>query len=238
LLILACDTSGPALSTALWQDGSLLAEMTFKTARPHSTTLQPLMEDLLRQCSRTIREVDAFACAVGPGSFTGIRIGVSTIKAMAYAADKPAVGVSTLEAMAWPYVHCRCQVTCPIMDARSQRIYASAWMDGRELLEEANWQANDFLSAMQALAGSLKAEGLVPTFLVTGYWPAVFTCAVSGVGKRILMAPACNSLPRAASLAEIAECRLAAGAIGTPQELMPRYLSLSQAERRLAADHA
>lgn len=238
MLILACDTSSPALSAALWRDGRLLAETVLQTAaRTHSTTLLPLAEDLLQRCGISIRDVDAFACATGPGSFTGIRIGVSSVKAMAYAAGRPAIGVSTLEAMAWPYVNCVGQITCPILDARNQRIFASAWFEGRELLAEDNWLASDFLLAVNGLTAKW-AAGAAPSVLVTGFWPgAAGPENSSPPAPSIRLAPACAGGPRAAAIADIAERRLAAGATGVPQQLMPRYLSLTQAERRQAVQH-
>lgn len=237
MLILACDTSGPALSAAVWRDGALLAETTQKTARPHSTALLPVLADLLRQVGIAIPAVDAYACTIGPGSFTGIRIAVSTVKAMAYAAGKPAIGVSTLEAMAWPYARCRGQVVCPILDARNRRLFAAAWLEGREVVPEANWLTADYRNALQALAQNQAAGGAAPAFLVTGYCPSDLAPDTADPGWTTSCAPACAGLPRAAAVAEIAEIRLSAGETGLPQQLMPRYLSLSQAERRLAADH-
>ena len=101
MLILAFESSAKAASVALLRDGRLLGQSTQISALTHSRTLLPMAEDLLRNCELKPADVDLFAVAQGPGSFTGIRIGVSTVKGLAWAADKPCVGVSTLEALAW-----------------------------------------------------------------------------------------------------------------------------------------
>ena len=92
MLILASDTSGPSVSVALWADSRLLGAMTQNVGLTHSVTYLPLVESMLQRCNRSIADVDLFAVTVGPGSFTGIRIGISAVKAMAYAAKKPAIG--------------------------------------------------------------------------------------------------------------------------------------------------
>ena len=99
--ILAIDVSALAASAALTQDGKLLGEFFLNVGLTHSVTLLPMAEALLKNTGLTMADVDLFAVSHGPGSFTGVRIGVSTVKGLAWAAEKPCVGVSTLEAMAW-----------------------------------------------------------------------------------------------------------------------------------------
>ena len=123
MLMLALESSAKAASAALLQDGRLLAQSTQISALTHSRTLLPMAEDLLRNCDLSLQEVDAFAVAHGPGSFTGIRIGVSTVKGLAWASGKPCVGVSTLEALAWHGLSVSDALVCPVMDARRSQVY-------------------------------------------------------------------------------------------------------------------
>ena len=237
MLILACDTSGPSASTALWLDSRLLAEMTLQGGPPHAVTMLPLVEEILRQTGKSIQDVDAFACAVGPGSFTGIRIGVSAVKAMAYATSRPAIGISTLKALAWPYACCAGALVCSVLSARNNRIFAAAWQDGQPLLAEANWLDTDFLDALEQQLGLYPAASQ-PALLLAGDVPTAFL-QIDGSSRlaAIQKTPRSSALPRAAVIAELAELELLAGAVGSPQQLKPQYLSLSQAERRKAASH-
>ena len=121
MLILAFESSARPASTALLQDGALLAQYSQCSRLTHSRTLLPMAEDMLKNTELTLDAVDLLAVAHGPGSFTGVRIGVSTVKGLAWAADKPCVGVSTLEAMAWHGAAVG-GLICPVMDARRGQV--------------------------------------------------------------------------------------------------------------------
>ena len=122
MLILAFESSAKAASVALVKDGELISQYSQCTALTHSRTLLPMAEDMLKNAELAINDVDMIAVAHGPGSVTGIRIGVSTVKGLAWASDKPCVGVSTLEAMAWHGLSCGGYI-CPVMDARRSQVY-------------------------------------------------------------------------------------------------------------------
>jgi len=235
MLILAMDTSGPSVSVALWREGRLLAETTSLTGRPHSTTLMPLTEGLLKDCALKATDIDAYACTLGPGSYTGLRIGVSTIKAMAYAAGKPAVGISTLAAMAWPYMSNPGLIVCPMIDARNHRLFAGAWLEGHEIIAESNCLDTDFVAALQTFTAQQTEIQEISGLLLVGHQPEAF---FESCGKPIMngtrQSPAVAALPRAAAVAEMSEIKLMQGEPGSPQKLMPQYLSPSQAERRRA----
>jgi len=227
LLILACDTSGPQASVALWSDGELAAEIVIQRSQPHAVTLLPAVEDLLDRCDLGPTEIDGFACATGPGSFTGIRIGISSIKAMAYGTGCPAVGVSTLEAMAWPYLRCPDMIVLPMLDARNQRVFAGAWLNGEPLLPEDAWQTSD-------LAGTIADLPVRPgSLLLVGHRPETFFDASGqAVIPGTIVAPEALSQSRASVIAEIAEIRLREDPSASPHLLLPQYLVVSQAERR------
>ena len=122
MMILALETTAKAASCAVLQEGMPLATAWQATGLTHSRTLMPMVEDMLKNSELTLADMDAIAVAAGPGSFTGLRIGIAAVKGLAWAADKPCVGVSTLEAMAWPLAHMTGTIVCA-MDARRQQIY-------------------------------------------------------------------------------------------------------------------
>ena len=120
--ILAVDSSAIPASAAVWEDGRLLGEFYSNTRQTHSQTLLPMVENLLKCTQTALNEIDLFAVSAGPGSFTGVRIGVACVKGLAMPEDKPCAGVSTLEAIAWNLAHLRGTI-CAVMDARCQQVY-------------------------------------------------------------------------------------------------------------------
>ena len=122
MLILAFETSAKAASVALMEDKKLLGESYQNTGLTHSQTLMVMAEDLLKQCGKTVDDVTAIAVAEGPGSFTGVRIGVAAAKGFAWGGELPCYGVSTLEAMAESLGIYQGYV-CPCMDARRSQVY-------------------------------------------------------------------------------------------------------------------
>lgn len=123
MYILALDTTTPTASAAIWQDGALLGQYTIQTTT-HSTTVLPMIESLLKNLSLTIPEIDLMTVAAGPGSFTGVRIGVSTIKGLAFSHQIPCMGVSSLEALAWNLVGYH-GILCPVINARRGHVYTA-----------------------------------------------------------------------------------------------------------------
>jgi tRNA threonylcarbamoyladenosine biosynthesis protein TsaB len=125
MLILAVDTTTLHGSVALLEDSHLLAEMGSVTSLTHSERLLPAVDLILRQQDLAIKDVEAFAVAAGPGSFTGIRIGLSTIKSFALASGNPVAPVSTLKALALKLRLPHNRLLCPLLDARKGEIYAA-----------------------------------------------------------------------------------------------------------------
>jgi len=132
MLVLAFESSAKPASVALCDDGKLISQYSQNSGLTHSRTLLPMAEDLLKNSEYKLSDVDIFAVAHGPGSFTGVRIGVSAVKGLAWAEDKKCVGVSTLEAMAWNGVAVG-GVICPVMDARRSQVYNAIFeiVDGK-----------------------------------------------------------------------------------------------------------
>ena len=227
MLILAMESSAKAASAALVQDGALLAQAFSCSGLTHSRTLLPMADQVLQTAGVKLADVDCLAVAQGPGSFTGIRIGVSAIKGLAWAAEKPAVGVSTLEAMAYNGLAAgEGALICCCMDARRAQIYHG-------LFEIRGGKPERLLPdraiAVDALLPELKKYEK-PLFLV-GDGAAMCYNIFSEQGLACMLAPA-NLLHQnawgVAMAAQEREPRPGA-------ELQPVYLRLSQAERERQA---
>lgn len=223
MLILALESSAKAASAALLEDESLIAQYSQCCGLTHSRTLLPMVEDMLKNTEKKIADVDLIAVAHGPGSFTGIRIGVSTVKGLAWASDKKCVGVSTLEAMAWHGV-CAGGLVCPVMDARRSQVYNALFdigADGRPVR-----LTEDRAVSLAVLAQEL--EGLdkgAPLLVGDGAKLTYDYLMDEGITCRL--APA-NLLYQSAWGVGMAAVGKTAG---SADELLPVYLRLSQAER-------
>ena len=128
--VLAVETSTLMGSVAVVDDDRPLCELTLHVMETHSSQLMPAIDYVLKAAGCALDGLDGFAVALGPGSFTGLRIGMATMKGLAVAASKPLVGTPTLEAMAWSFPHCR-HLICPMLDARMKEVYA-AWFKAEE----------------------------------------------------------------------------------------------------------
>jgi len=225
MLILAFESSAKAASVALCRDGRLLAQSTQISALTHSRTLLPMAEDLLKNTEVPVRDVDLFAVAHGPGSFTGIRIGVSTVKGLAWAAEKPCVGVSTLEAMAWHGLAAGGYI-CPVMDARRAQVYNALFeiRSGRPLR-----LCDDRALSLSELSEELRALSS-PVFLV-GDGAALTASHLEKEAIPFRMAPDNLLWQDAWGVAMAAPEHEAAPG----DRLLPVYLRLSQAERERQA---
>ncbi|MBQ8080526.1 MAG: tRNA (adenosine(37)-N6)-threonylcarbamoyltransferase complex dimerization subunit type 1 TsaB [Clostridia bacterium] len=151
MLIYLIDTSGPSAGVALMEDGKIVYEAVVQNKRTHSESIMPMTEEALLRAGRTAGDIDYFAAVVGPGSFTGVRIGVTAVKAMAHAAGKPCLAVNALEALA------RGQrafdgAVAPIQDARAGQVYRAAFANGERLLPDAPEKLEDFLTVVRERA--------------------------------------------------------------------------------------
>jgi tRNA threonylcarbamoyladenosine biosynthesis protein TsaB len=229
MLILACDTATETASVALWQDDRLLGESFANRGLTHSETFMPLVEKMLQENKLTAGDISHFAATTGPGSFTGVRIGLSAVKAMAYAVQKPVLGFSTLAVMAWPYQILPDTLVCPMLDARNNRAYTTAFLKGREVIAPANRLVNDFLQEAGQLAGTDQG---IRTVLFVGMEPDQNSLASGSLAKKAILAPRACSHPRAGWLAEMA-ARAAARGEGMPAaDLKAEYLALTSAQRQ------
>lgn len=260
MLILGLESSAAAASAALVRDGSLIAEYRQICGLTHSRTLLPMAESLLKNTETDIGAVDLVAVSRGPGSFTGIRIGVSTVKGLCWAAEKPAAGVSTLAAMAWNGAgRGENTLICCCMDARRSQIYnsLSAAVGGRPLrvTPDRALSLPELSSELRGILGrelSLKDESgagisvLPERIFLVGDGAALCYNYFSENGIPCELAPDNIRHQSAWGVCKEAERTVAArGGLSSGEfdaaGLLPVYLRLSQAERerqaRMNTDH-
>lgn len=223
MLILALDSTAVVATVALCRDETPIASFTVKNGNTHSETLLPMVEAVLKAANVTVADVDLFACSVGPGSFTGVRIGTATIKGLAFGQNKPCIGVSTLEALAQNAVPFD-GIICPVMNARRGQVYNALFRFENGILTRL---CEDRALSVAELATEL-AEMALP-----------FTLCGDGVAEFERLAP--NSAPTrlpeplkdqsAVSVAQVALRAHRRGESSTDADLKPVYLRLPQAER-------
>ena len=225
MLIFAFETSAKAASVALLEDDRLLGECYQNTGMTHSQTLMVMAQDLLSQCGKTVSDVTHVAVAAGPGSFTGVRIGVAAAKGFAWGAQLPCCGVSTLEAMAlgagiWSgYV-------CPVMDARRSQVYNALFRAENGSLTRIK---EDRAIALSELSEELQQlEG--PIFLVGDGSLLTYNTLADSI-PALILPPEWKQHQRAVGVALAAAQQIQAGSSCDGAALVPNYLRLSQAER-------
>lgn len=231
--ILALESSAVAASVAVSEDGALIAQSYQRSGLTHSRTLMPMCRDLLENCGLTLGEMDVVAVAAGPGSFTGLRIGVATAKGLAWPGDKPCAGVSTLEAMAWPLAHLEGDL-CAVMDARRQQVYNARFQaEGGRLLR----LCPDRAISIDELAAELLSRE--KTQILVGDGAELCYNELTKRGLPVRLAPPHLRWQSAWGVARAAEELARTGGLVTAAELAPVYHRLSQAEReRLARQQA
>ena len=228
MLILAFETSAKAASVALTQDGTLLCESYQNTGLTHSQTLMVMAEDLLKQCSKTVADLDAVAVAEGPGSFTGVRIGVAAAKGLSWGAELPCYGISTLEAMAVSLGIYEGYV-CPCMDARRNQVYNAMFYVNHGKLERIREDRAIALADLKTELEQLNG----PIYLV-GDGSRLTHKTLSAEIPNLILPPEHRMHQRAVGVAILADAKAAAGESGDGAALTPNYLRLSQAERERA----
>ena len=228
--ILMIDTSGPACGVAVMKDGQMICELQLTSGKTHSQRVMPMVDNALAMCEMTPADIDLFGAVVGPGSFTGVRIGVATVKALAHAAGKPCIGVDALEALAANVTDFD-GVICPILDARAQQVYGAMFESGMppvRLMEDEAEKLTLFLDRVEA-------AGRDALFLGDGV-PALKKAIIERLGDKAHFAPAQHAGLRAASACALAaEYAKDENNLKDCMTLLPLYLRAPQAERERAA---
>jgi tRNA threonylcarbamoyladenosine biosynthesis protein TsaB len=232
--ILALDTATGSCTVAVCADETVLAEVTLQVPRAHSTRLMPLIAQAVSDSGLTKADLDAIAVGVGPGSFTGLRIGLATAKGLGLALGKPCVGVSTLKAMAFG-TSAQIGLAVPMLDAKRGEVFTAVYAVGSrdpntwaELVPPSHMPVDRLAEEIRTLR-----EGLL-----RHTWQFVTCCGDAagayldrlGLGDAARLAPTGAMLPRAWAVAEVGRAMLAAGYATDPEALAPVYLRKSEAE--------
>ena len=228
--LLAVETSAVSASCCVTEDGRVLSQAAVHTKLTHSQTLMPMIDSVLRCAALDMSHIDRLAVAVGPGSFTGIRIGVAAVKGLALPRNLPCAAVSTLEAMAaltngLPFDG----LVCPVMDARCQQVYTA-------LFDHTGGQTSR-LTPDGALPITELETALVlhdrPVYLLGDGAELVFN-TLRGRVPALTLAPLSARYQNAVGVAAVAD-RMTADDFVSPDRLLPTYLRPPQAERELKA---
>lgn len=226
--LLAIDASSLPASCALYRQGALTAEYYIHNRMTHSQTLMPMVQHMLQTAGVPLEQVELFAVTVGPGSFTGLRIGIASVKGMAWGSARPCLPISTLTALAWNGV-CHKGIVCSVMDARCAQVYAALFCsDGMGGIQPLGEDEALPLAELQHRLKKLEE----PILLVGDGAELCYNSLECKEG--VTLAPAALRFQRASSLGMAALDALKKGTVPIPAEaLAPSYLRLPQAEREL-----
>ena len=226
--LLGIDTSGMVASVAVMEDDILIGEYTLNYKKTHSQTLMPMLDELTKALELDLSTIDAIAVAVGPGSFTGLRIGAAAVKGLAMALDKPVIEISTLEGLA--YSCCESEkVVCPILDARRKQTYAAGYefdTVAKEVIAQDALAIEDFIEKVNAYGkNALFLGDGVPVFKedIEKLCVVPFSFAKPGQNRQ-----------SASSVLRAAKDKFDKGELKQGDELRLNYLRVSQAERERA----
>ncbi|MBI5205151.1 MAG: tRNA (adenosine(37)-N6)-threonylcarbamoyltransferase complex dimerization subunit type 1 TsaB [Nitrospirae bacterium] len=225
--ILAIDTSTMLGGIAVMDELNLIAETRLNVKSTHSERLMTEIEHCLKQSSLKISDIDVFAVAIGPGSFTGLRIGVSTVKGLSYATGKPIVSVPTLDALALNFPYSRYPV-CTMLDARKKEVYAAlfGWDNDnfKKLINETSVNPEEFIRYALHAARYDK-------FIFAGEGAVIYKDKIIEVmGEKAVFASPEKTVPSPANVASLGMKKALRGEFSEPVSLAPVYIRRSEAE--------
>lgn len=222
--ILAIDTSTAAASSAIMEDGRLLCEFTINDGRKHSEKLMNIINIALENSGIEISQIDAFACSIGPGSFTGLRLGAAAVKGLGQAMNKPLIAVPTLEALAYNIFPCK-GLICPMLDAQRKMVYSSLYrIEDNKLIKLEDYRAID----IDRLINRLEEYG--EEIVILGDGVPIFGQKLKDALPNVVEASSATLYPRASSVAALAEKLYKEGKALNYNELELYYIRKSQAE--------
>ncbi|MBR5543881.1 MAG: tRNA (adenosine(37)-N6)-threonylcarbamoyltransferase complex dimerization subunit type 1 TsaB [Clostridia bacterium] len=222
--ILSVDSSSVSASVAITENGVTLAENFINNGLTHSQTLMPMVENTLKDANVSIKDIELFAITNGPGSFTGVRIGIASVKGMADALNKKCVAISTLEAIAEPLKNEDC-IVCAVMDARCNQVYTAIFENGNRLCE-------DKAVLIDELGDELKNYNKKVVFIGDG--SVLCYEKLKDVVTNVSVAEEDIRFIHASSIGRLAEVKIKNGEMTIDSaNLVPFYLRLPQAEREL-----
>lgn len=230
MLILALDSSAAPASAALLEDGKILSEFYINTKQTHSQTLMPMVESVLKLTNKTLDDVTCMAVSAGPGSFTGVRIGVSCVKGLSMTRNIPCAGVSTLRAMA-ENARQLTGIVCAVMDARCGQVYNALFRaEGGKLTRLCDDRALPIAELLE------ECKTFTEKIYLVGDGAELCYKTFAAIRAELLLPQL--RFQRAPGVAVAAQEMVENGQTVTPDALMPIYLRLPQAERELKAKNA
>jgi len=225
--ILAIDTSSIVATCAIMDDDKLVGEYILNQKRTHSQKIMPMIKELLDSCNLELDDIDLFAAAKGPGSFTGLRIGIATIKGLAHVNNKKVVGIPTIDALAFNVPYCE-GIVVPMMDARRDRVYTGIYRwenNGLSIIKEQD------VIEVDKLIDILNKQN--EKIVVNGDGATAYKeKLLEGLNNKVIFAPKSCNMARASSLCELAFFKAEKGELESYLTLVPEYLRKSQAERQ------
>ncbi|WP_028309731.1 tRNA (adenosine(37)-N6)-threonylcarbamoyltransferase complex dimerization subunit type 1 TsaB [Desulfitibacter alkalitolerans] len=227
MIVLGIDSSTQVNTIALLQDGQLLCEAILNTRKNHSQRLMPMIDILLKEAGLTIENVDGVAVSSGPGSFTGLRIGMTTGKALAWSRNKPLVGIPSLDGVAFNAQGVTGTI-CPILNAKRNEVYTALYkMVKGELQRISDYMAVEPLELIKRLQNQSQV-----TLLGDGIEEFISIFA-ENLGDRLAVPSSANRLPRASHIAYLGWRRLLKGEADDVINLVPLYVRKADAEIKL-----
>ena len=226
--VLSLDTATASATCAILDDNSVLGEITFNYKKQHSLILMPIIDELFNNVGMSINDIDGFVASKGPGSFTGLRIGLSTIKGLSQGMDKPFVTVSTLDSLAYNLAYTD-GIICPILDALRDNVYTALYNFNNNELNRISEYVN---ISIDELIEILKEKNCSITFVGDGV-PKFKDKLIADLPEASF-APMHLNLAKASSLGELGLNLLSKGIKDNLYSSVPIYLRLPQAEREYA----
>jgi tRNA threonylcarbamoyladenosine biosynthesis protein TsaB len=241
--ILAMETTGLMASVAIINEDSAIRELVGEKGYNHLTSLIPMTKTLLEENGLIPQDISAVSASVGPGSFTGIRIGVSSARAFSQSLEIPCIAIPTLQTFLYNHklshhdkISCdkEAKLVCPILDARRDQLYGAVFYEGRVLVEEGAYSLSDYLERIKNLDKKVFKNAIFYGDGITRYGQTIESWAIEN-GIDILFAPEEQRYQRARSGALIAKSRWDEGRVLSYNELLPEYMRLAEAEQKLKA---
>jgi tRNA threonylcarbamoyladenosine biosynthesis protein TsaB len=225
MIVLSIDSATESASCAIMDNEKLLGEVSLNNKKQHSVVLMPLVDSLLKNLQLTIKDIDGYVISKGPGSFTGLRIGMSMVKGLSQGSNKPFVSVSSLDALAFNLAYTG-GIICPILDALRDNVYTALYsFENRILIKSTDYMALH----IDELIKLLKEQNKAVTFI--GDAVDKFGSKLQESLQEVSFAPKHLNLVRASSLGELGLKLLEEGVYDDLYTSAPIYLRKPQAER-------
>jgi tRNA threonylcarbamoyladenosine biosynthesis protein TsaB len=227
--ILALETSTMMGSVAIMDQEGLIAEYRLNIKSTHSERLMRTIDEVLKDSGLELKDLDGYAVSIGPGSFTGLRIGISTVKGLAFVTRKPVAAIPTLDALACNIPFSQYQI-CPMLDARKKEVYTALY----SISDDGNLskRMDDCVIRPEIILKEIKE----PTVFL-GEGARIYKEMISeGLGQRAHFAPMSKQLPSAVNVAELGLMAFERGAFEEPANLVPKYIRKSEAELKFSSE--